>query len=987
MYKTRAGRRVLDLDYKVLHSTGAQVKKNRGENTKMEDLKTQSIKICSDIEDFRDSYNLEDITEDYELQQYVNELKSLKQEYRRIHKLLKSQDGENFAKEYPNFEEEIETLNTEFKTATKKLSDTKKVKEKEVIDPIFERERLQVEAERKLFAEQVKSEIDRCDFDKISQFEQIKMHIDHFQVRLDKFLKLCSQLSSYGVQGLDHENEALITSLKGMLDQGSNKMYSLNAEIKLREAERVAAVEAQEKLRQDNLVACAKGLKHELDIRYDTLLGKLEIDLDKLNDFEILDLKKQEPSLHVELREFIDKVSEFNKFVLECGDTTASLSKDASAKCDACNSAMSHYLDRVSEIITEKDISEKKLSSSASLNLDFEKFSGYDAPMDIYTFKSDFEKLLQPDIRKGMLGDYLKKNCLTGAALNLVSKIEEVDKIWEKLIEVYGNSSLLLQRKLLSLGKFSNLEKIKDDEKMVHSLTKLINTINELRKLAADFSLENDLYYGVGLQKILELLGEKKRRKFVRSIAQETINGEAKWVKLVKFLESDLKEWEALVLDAKISKSIGKEAQGKEDHLKKDDDKKKKVKPDKSDSSFTSNHQDPKAGKPSCDAGKPSCVLCGDTKDHVLSYGKDGVPYIEYIACKVFVEKTPQERDKLLFKKKLCNKCLTPGVKFSSTHDCDTKFICPNKHINRQGIEVPCKKHVLVCGFHCKEKRNTDMLELYKKSVLKTNSGFSDFSKNVSLFSESYTSGVSSPDEADSDPDSIFAFQPYKILHHLMNLFYDSGCGDMVASKRAIDILVAIGWAELEKPGPLILEGVNNQVSVCKYGRYSIKIPLADGTDAVMSGLCFDDVTSPFPTYNLTKVEEDFRARVKAVDKHLFDRLPKLPKEVGGPVDIMIGKHYLKYFPREITRLESGLTLYESMFLSLDGTRGIISGPHPEFTKIHRSSRFSDSIKRSYYSSDVKNYIEYLQAVTTIPCAGTKIYKNFGILECPIYAV
>ena len=80
MYKTRAGRRVLDLDYKVLHSTGAQVKKNRGENTIMEDLKTQSIKICSDIEDFRDSYNLEDITEDYELQQYVNELKSLKQE-------------------------------------------------------------------------------------------------------------------------------------------------------------------------------------------------------------------------------------------------------------------------------------------------------------------------------------------------------------------------------------------------------------------------------------------------------------------------------------------------------------------------------------------------------------------------------------------------------------------------------------------------------------------------------------------------------------------------------------------------------------------------------------------------------------------------------------------------------------------------------------------------------------------------------------------
>ena len=91
MYKTRAGRAVADIDYQPLHSDGTRVYKNRGGNTAMEDLKTQSIKICSDIEDFDESYNLEDITEDYELEQYVSELKILKQEYRRIHKLLKSQ--------------------------------------------------------------------------------------------------------------------------------------------------------------------------------------------------------------------------------------------------------------------------------------------------------------------------------------------------------------------------------------------------------------------------------------------------------------------------------------------------------------------------------------------------------------------------------------------------------------------------------------------------------------------------------------------------------------------------------------------------------------------------------------------------------------------------------------------------------------------------------------------------------------------------------
>ena len=98
------------------------------------------------------------------------------------------------------------------------------------------------------------------------------------------------------------------------------------------------------------------------------------------------------------------------------------------------------------------------------------------------------------------------------------------------------------------------------------------------------------------------------------------------------------------------------------------------------------------------------------------------------------------------------------------------------------------KKHVLVCGHHCKEKANNDLLDAYKKCVLKTNPRFADFSKNISIsfFSEAYISG--DPNDA-SDPDSIFAFQPLKILTQLFNLFYDSGCGDMVSSKRAINIL------------------------------------------------------------------------------------------------------------------------------------------------------------------------------------------------------
>ena len=101
------------------------------------------------------------------------------------------------------------------------------------------------------------------------------------------------------------------------------------------------------------------------------------------------------------------------------------------------------------------------------------------------------------------------------------------------------------------------MEKIKDDSKILSCLTNLLNSITELCNLAADFNLENELYYGVGLQKILDLIGIKRRREFVQSIAQEQLDGKSKWNKLVVFLKADLKAREALVLDERISKITG----------------------------------------------------------------------------------------------------------------------------------------------------------------------------------------------------------------------------------------------------------------------------------------------------------------------------------------------------------------------------------------------------------------------------------------------
>ena len=144
-----------------------------------------------------------------------------------------------------------------------------------------------------------------------------------------------------------------------------------------------------------------------------------------------------------------------------------------------------------------------------------------------------------------------------------------------------------------------------------------------------------------------------------------------------------------------------------------------------------------------------------------------------------------------------------------------------------------------------------------------------------------------------------------------------------------------IGRAMKEYDGPITLNVIGNQKSICQYGIYSICMPLKDGTEAKMSGVCVDEVTLPFPKYPLKVVEQDIMKEVGKSDKNLVSKLPELPSEVVGQVDIMIGKHYLRYVPLEITRLKSGLTLYNSMYKSACGSTGVVSGHIQSFQKLN----------------------------------------------------
>ena len=132
----------------------------------------------------------------------------------------------------------------------------------------------------------------------------------------------------------------------------------------------------------------------------------------------------------------------------------------------------------------------------------------------------------------------------------------------------------------------------------------------------------------------------------------------------------------------------------------------------------------------------------------------------------------------------------------------------------------------------------------------------------------------------------------------------------------------------------LNLEGVGDIQTSAK-GEYLIRLPLANGKNAVMIGACLEKLTCEFPTCRLDgEVEKDIHNAFRLSGGDAKD-LPSLRSSVGGSADIMIGSKYLRYYPKQKFSLESGLTIYESPFLSTDGSQGVVCGPHPSFIYIY----------------------------------------------------
>ena len=475
---------------------------------------------------------------------------------------------------------------------------------------------------------------------------------------------------------------------------------------------------------------------------------------------------------------------------------------------------------------------------------------------------------------------------------------------------------------------------------------KLINAMHDLLQLSKRFNIEQKLYHGEALDMIQGMMGEPRLTKWLTSISDEVnLQEDVKWQKLIAFFEKELKIQEEKSLLKSRSEAVDNS----------------KDKPDSKKDPISKGPKDPKNIKKShyTNVSDLECKFCGET-GHVATNGPNRSKIVQYFACKKFCDLTCSGRLKQLNSKGFCHQCLFPGAKKSeskhSAGKCQNDYICKNSSHDT----FSCKKHVLVCEEHCEEEDNVKLLQEYVSRFISPLKCVEQFSKEIKLsfITLSYATvkvpeTISSPDDNDEDviqDRGIYLLQQSPIDDkNTLTYFFDNGCSDSTVRHKALEKLGS--RATQVKEGPVDLGGVGDYRIETPHGIYRIKLPLHNGKNAVFDSLCLDKITSTFPTYPLKgDIEKDIHEAYRTAGGKSED-LPSLPNSVGGDVDVMIGCKYNRYMPKEIFRLPSGLAIYRSAFKNVDGSRGIIGGPHPVITMIEEQSLGnSNTCKFSYFS-------------------------------------
>ena len=826
----------------------------------------------------------------------------------------------------------------------------------------------------------IKDEID--DFMDENPVNVTTVFVSDIDACLEKISKLrtdfrvaCNEMNTFLLmhkidENYSEDSEAILNNVKEYIIHAKERKLQIrqsDKDLEVAEKTNKLKKEAEESIQKQQ---AAKFLINEVTRLTKDLHNEFSKDRDgEIHDEEVTRRKEELPSNLLKLEQLSSKFQRCLEIIPDEYEEKDTIINQITENYENLVLEKERYENFIEVEMKEREMSKEKNFKASSLNINIEKFKGYDSELDIYSFQYEFEKIHLKSTPKKMLPDLLKYNYLSEPALSLVKCLDNIDEMWIRLKRAYGDPKTLLDRKLMQVRRTGALWKV-SGERLKESLMNLINGISDLISLSKYHGIENKLYHGDHLNVIYGLMGETRVRKWITMTCDEELEEEELWRKLIMFLEKELKvQQELSLIKPKLSQDQKSQNTYCSQAVTNDVD---------SDSAINDYDCHVSSSLPS----SIKCSFCGEM-GHYETKTYDGSSLVQYYACKKFVEMNPLERYKELRKLGLCYQCLFPGaIQNKGKHAngmCQIDFTCQHPSHDRYSM----KRHVLVCHDHRNTDENKKILDHYKRKFILQRPDIPEFSKELKLtfmskqshISNSKNSETLTTDDSIISDNGIYMLQRVQIGDKKFTLFFDTGCSDMVAKHEAI---IKIGKrARLEIEGPTTLGGVGNVKMESKHGIYQVRLPLVNGKDAVLAGVCLDKITNQFPSYPIKgSIENDIKTGYVHNGGDICN-LPELPECIGGDVDFMIGAKYTRYHPQPIFSLPSGLTIYKSPFLSADGIQGVIGGPHAVITAIDRAHNNEKACQHSYLSDQFKLFQIGYQIDPDVHLLGMKYSKDF----------
>ncbi|MCH2405591.1 MAG: hypothetical protein MK200_05295 [Nitrosopumilus sp.] len=289
----------------------------------------------------------------------------------------------------------------------------------------------------------------------------------------------------------------------------------------------------------------AEFLLNEVDRMIKELLNEVTEDLTRegenaVTDSGISNKQKKIPSIELRMNNLSDKFKNLLEIIPDTVPDKALKITNTTTRYNALVKNYAKFKINLQNEVDKRELKKEETFKVSMLKIHLPKFKGYESTMDIYTFQEKFENLCLKSTPKRLLPELLKNNYLEGPALDHVKRLTIIDEIWIDLKKAFGDPRMMLMKKLSELEEMSSVFRTRDSEKIKNNLTKVVNVMDELMRIAKVHNIENKLYNGDAIYSIYKILGDSRITKWLDHTCGDGLEGEDLWKSLIEFIDKEI---------------------------------------------------------------------------------------------------------------------------------------------------------------------------------------------------------------------------------------------------------------------------------------------------------------------------------------------------------------------------------------------------------------------------------------------------------------